>query len=86
MCRCTPNIKTPFCGKPGCELPRQLGMDSRRTQMTEQEFVDQYDHIIARRIARDVWRSRKGMQAGMPTVQLQSGDVESLLTRWKVQP
>jgi hypothetical protein len=21
MCKCTPNIKTPFCGKPGCEWP-----------------------------------------------------------------
>ena len=21
MCRCTPNIRTPFCGKPGCEWP-----------------------------------------------------------------
>lgn len=20
MCRCTPNIRTPFCGKPGCEI------------------------------------------------------------------
>lgn len=23
MCKCTPEIKTPFCGKPGCELPPQ---------------------------------------------------------------
>lgn len=21
MCMCTPEIKTPFCGKPGCEWP-----------------------------------------------------------------
>lgn len=21
MCKCTPEIKTPFCGKPGCERP-----------------------------------------------------------------
>jgi hypothetical protein len=21
MCRCTPNLRTPFCGKPGCEMP-----------------------------------------------------------------
>lgn len=21
MCKCSPNVKTPFCGKPGCELP-----------------------------------------------------------------
>jgi hypothetical protein len=23
MCRCTPEIRTPFCGKPGCEWPEQ---------------------------------------------------------------
>lgn len=21
MCKCTPEIRTPFCGKPGCEAP-----------------------------------------------------------------
>lgn len=24
MCRCTPEIRTPFCGKQGCELPEQI--------------------------------------------------------------
>lgn len=24
MCRCTPNIRTPFCGKPGCEWPPRI--------------------------------------------------------------
>lgn len=24
MCKCTPNIRTPFCGKPGCEAPAQV--------------------------------------------------------------
>lgn len=23
MCRCTPEMRTPFCGKPGCEMPPQ---------------------------------------------------------------
>lgn len=23
MCKCTPNVRTPFCGKPGCEEPEQ---------------------------------------------------------------
>jgi len=31
MCKCTPNIRTPFCGKPGCELPKPEGT---RHQMT----------------------------------------------------
>lgn len=24
MCKCTPEIRTPFCGKPGCEWPEQV--------------------------------------------------------------
>lgn len=23
MCKCTPEIRTPFCGRPGCEPPEQ---------------------------------------------------------------
>lgn len=23
MCQCTPEIRTPFCGKPGCRMPAQ---------------------------------------------------------------
>lgn len=23
MCKCTPNIRTPFCGKPGCGMPER---------------------------------------------------------------
>lgn len=23
MCVCNPNVKTPWCGKPGCEMPEQ---------------------------------------------------------------
>ena len=23
MCKCTPELKTPFCGNPGCESPPQ---------------------------------------------------------------
>lgn len=26
MCKCTPEIRTPFCGKPGCQWPK----DERR--------------------------------------------------------
>lgn len=27
MCKCTPEIRTPFCGKPGCEWPVQVKQD-----------------------------------------------------------
>jgi hypothetical protein len=26
MCHCTPNVRTPFCGKPGCEWPKPEGI------------------------------------------------------------
>lgn len=29
MCRCTPEIRTPFCGKPGCEIPPQKPVEDR---------------------------------------------------------
>ncbi len=24
MCVCTPEVRTPWCGKPGCEMPKQV--------------------------------------------------------------
>jgi hypothetical protein len=24
MCKCTPEIRTPWCGNPGCEMPEQI--------------------------------------------------------------
>lgn len=31
MCQCTPEIRTPFCGKPGCEWPEQIGEERMNT-------------------------------------------------------
>lgn len=35
MCWCTPEIRTPFCGKPGCHPPRQqpAGLNRDATEM-----------------------------------------------------
>lgn len=27
MCKCNPMIRTPWCGKPGCEMPEQIKKD-----------------------------------------------------------
>ena len=35
MCKCTPNIKTPFCGNPGCEWPEQV-----REHRLKRVFID----------------------------------------------
>lgn len=36
MCKCTPNIRTPFCGKPGCEWPPQ---EKARPSIAELEHI-----------------------------------------------
>lgn len=43
MCRCTPIIKTPFCGKPGCEWPPQPPEDP-----TEAALRDSLAYIASR--------------------------------------
>lgn len=35
MCKCTPNMRTPFCGKPGCEWPAQKPMEKTMSQRAE---------------------------------------------------
>lgn len=32
MCKCTPEMRTPFCGKPGCEWPAQTATQMRERQ------------------------------------------------------
>lgn len=61
MCQCTPNIRTPFCGKPGCEWPEQRSKDEllteARTFIVEQQtgyslvqqLVDSVEHLTAER-------------------------------------
>lgn len=29
MCKCTPNLRTLFCGRPGCEWPKVLNLKER---------------------------------------------------------
>jgi len=33
MCICTPEVKTPFCGRPGCEWPKREKMETEGGQM-----------------------------------------------------
>ena len=37
MCRCNPLIRTPWCGKPGCEVPIQV-KEQRKKQAEESEY------------------------------------------------
>lgn len=37
MCRCTPHLRTPFCGKPGCEMPPQAVAYEAAQRVAESE-------------------------------------------------
>lgn len=47
MCRCTPEIRTPFCGKPGCEMPAQ------KPHVLDQELVNLFVNLILTSTDRD---------------------------------
>ncbi len=36
MCKCTPNVKTPFCGKPGCEWQNQAVVNLNMPRAAEE--------------------------------------------------
>jgi hypothetical protein len=40
MCKCTPGIKTPFCGKPGCQWPEQRPSKD----VSDLSYVPRYPH------------------------------------------
>lgn len=44
MCKCTPGIRTPFCGKPGCEWPKPI------PDPKQKEYSDIYQALI-------IWRN-----------------------------
>jgi hypothetical protein len=54
MCKCTPNIKTPFCGKPGCEMPPQKPRQAATPDEAEQLATKAVnDYLTACRVADD---------------------------------
>ena len=57
MCKCTPEIRTPWCGKPGCEMPKQPTVTEKKCPgsaraMAEEVWAEEvlqplYDRIRA---------------------------------------
>lgn len=48
MCRCTPEMRTPFCGKPGCEWPApapRRGPDGETLQPNRQELAVEVERL-----------------------------------------
>jgi hypothetical protein len=59
MCQCTPEIKSPFCGKPGCKWPMavertELGLKPAMTIDEALEFADLWAPLYDRST---VWRA-----------------------------
>ena len=52
MCFCTPEIKTPWCGKPGCQPPRQ----KPAKQPPSQGYWARYNDLV--RLNQVLWRMR----------------------------
>lgn len=48
MCKCTPNLRTPFCGKPGCDSPNPIHVveiDYRQLQHNLYLLFDVVDKV-----------------------------------------
>lgn len=53
MCKCTPTIRTPWCGKPGCEAPaRVLQAPSNGLSALDDDEIDDITIDISRLAAR----------------------------------
>lgn len=63
MCQCTPSIKTPFCGKPGCEWPKrdpaelEVVIDRLEAALGANRDLDYY---IAEAVGRENIRAMQG--------------------------
>lgn len=44
MCRCTPLMRTPFCGKPGCEWPEQVKRECAHENVAASVRVGRLSH------------------------------------------
>lgn len=61
MCKCTPGIRTPFCGKPGCEWPEQ-----KVQTLSPDQVEDLETGIKLLRQERDALRERvRVLEAGL---------------------
>jgi hypothetical protein len=72
MCKCTPNMRTPFCGKPGCEWPQ----DKAKVAGTAPDATQACRSIVADLVDMEY---RGDMQAIAAAVIDRDGDVRTLI-------
>jgi hypothetical protein len=71
MCQCTPEIRTPFCGKPGCEWPKQetkgpypdtalcdMGPSTTTIESVQRDLAEAYKRLALAEKERDGWKER----------------------------
>ena len=82
MCKCTPNMRTPFCGKPGCEWPDQKVVEL--TPVVEMK-TDRRDHRANRieALLKEVERLRARIEraAASTTDPVAARDLRDALTQ-----
>lgn len=80
MCVCTPNKRTPWCGKPGCEKPSQSppntqsGEEALRKDVAD--VLDQFGFVVS---SRRLYSASAEMNAEI--VKATDSIVESVLSR-----
>jgi hypothetical protein len=72
MCKCTPEIRTPFCGKPGCEWPPQVTREQPSSKRLVQRLRSAagyyaYDSYEA---ANEIERLRAGWDADLRSLEV----------------
>ena len=65
MCKCTPEIRTPFCGKPGCERPQLAAPAAAPLESFVRRLLDPDDFGYA--VTHEVrLAARAALQASQP--------------------
>lgn len=61
MCKCTPEIKTPYCSKPGCEWPKTVE-EQVMISFTKNELQMLCGKLM--NMEMDNWKIKKVIEAG----------------------
>jgi len=86
MCRCTPEIRTPFCGKPGCEWPETKtapvsAADQSEIERLQLELFELRAQVAAMRLelrkiaaeAERIWKEERQEKLRMAEVAMSYG-------------
>lgn len=78
MCKCTPEIKTPFCGKPGCEWPAPKPYTPPRADgwywVRKKGWRDEYGEWVPALWQTEYRSWRSAMFSGIPDSEMLVGD------------